>query len=339
MQSLSRRSVLAGIGGAAGLAALAACGGGGGGEPAPGAPGGRWEFTDDLGVRVSLPSPPRRIVAYVSGAAALWDFGVRPVGIYGPSRNDDGSKNPLAGNLDLNAVQSVGEGYTEFAVERLAALQPDLLIASLNGAGPADRWIIKDTIAAQIEPICPIYSIQESLNPLPQVIDSYATLASRLGANVTEPTITQARSAFEAAGQRLRSAIEQKPGLRTEFVYGDNDGFYVASPKFYSTLIWYHQLGLTIARQDDPSTDFYQQLSWEQASFYPSDVVLTDIRSFSLPQQDMIARFPTFRDLPAVRAGQLGGWNGEPRFSYQTAITEVNQLADTVSRARTGVAG
>lgn len=342
MQAVSRRAFFSVAGGTAAALALAGCGGGdteGGGSGGAGTASGPWDFTDDLGKRINLPARPQRVVAYVSGAAALWDFGVRPAGVYGPTKNEDGSPNLQAGNIDLAAVTSVGgEDYNGLPLERLAALKPDLLIASLNGPTAESRWVIKDDIA-QIEQICPVYSIQESAKPLPEIISAYETLAQRLGGDVSAPAIAEARTTFQAAGDELKGALAEKPGLRVEFAYADTDGFYVASPKFYSTLIWYSQLGMDIARKDDPATDFLQQLSWEEVAKYPADLICTDIRTFSLPQKQIITQFPTFANLPAVKAGQLGDYNGEPRFSYQQAVAEVQNLTESVRKSRTGVAG
>ncbi|MFP5020239.1 ABC transporter substrate-binding protein [Pseudonocardia phyllosphaerae] len=344
MQNVSRRSFFSLAGGAAALAALTACGGGGGNEQGgagggAGAAGGPWEYTDDLGKKISLPQRPQKIVAYVNGAAALWDFGVRPAGLYGPSRDSDGKPNLQAGNMDLGQVQSIGgEDYNGVNLEKLAALNPDLMIASLAGETPDSRWVIKDDLA-QIEKICPVYSIREFGKPIPEIIGGYQTLAERLGADVNEPGIATARDAFTKAGDELKAAVAEKKGLRAEFVYGDTDGFYVASPTFYPNINWYTTLGLTSARAGAPlSADFLEQLSWEQVGKYPSDLILTDIRTFSLPQQQMIKQFPTFAALPAVKAGQLGGWNGEPRFSYQGSVEEVRNLAAAVRKARPGIA-
>ena len=91
--------------------------------PASVAVDGAWSFTDDRGVTVSLPALPQRIVAQVTAAASLWDYGVRPVGIFGPQRRADGTPDPLAGNIDLDAVTSLGEAWGEFDLERLIALQ------------------------------------------------------------------------------------------------------------------------------------------------------------------------------------------------------------------------
>lgn len=61
---------------------LAACGGDGD-DGSEAAGGGQWAFTDGRGVRVSLESPPKRIVMQEYAAAHFMPLGVKPVGIFG----------------------------------------------------------------------------------------------------------------------------------------------------------------------------------------------------------------------------------------------------------------
>lgn len=82
--ALTRRRLLAG-GLALGLLAVLPGYGGDASQPS-GAASGLWEFTDDRGVTVSLPKRPVRVVAQTTSAAALWDYGVRPIAIFGPGR-------------------------------------------------------------------------------------------------------------------------------------------------------------------------------------------------------------------------------------------------------------
>src|SRR5690606_21754014 len=94
-------------------------------------PDGTWAFTDDRGVRVVADALPTRIVAQTSAAAALWDFGVKVVGIYGPNRHEDGSPDFQAGNLDLDAVEVLGDYGTdslEIDLEKFVELDPDLVV-------------------------------------------------------------------------------------------------------------------------------------------------------------------------------------------------------------------
>ena len=125
----TRRQFLAGTGTFALAALLGGCGDGETDGRAAQTDG-SWEFTDDRGRKISLPRRPQRIVAQVGAAAALWDFGIRPVGIFGEQKlsfAEGGSANTgvdhRVGNLDLGAVEWVGTTYGEFNIEKYAALQ------------------------------------------------------------------------------------------------------------------------------------------------------------------------------------------------------------------------
>ncbi|MGQ0719451.1 MAG: hypothetical protein ACT4NP_19480 [Pseudonocardiales bacterium] len=103
----TRRQFLAG--GAAVAALLAGCGRADPADPAVDAPRQPWRFIDDLGVTVELDAPPQRVVAQVSAAGALWDLGIRPIGVFGAQRKADGSPEDAIGQVDLDTVESVGE--------------------------------------------------------------------------------------------------------------------------------------------------------------------------------------------------------------------------------------
>ncbi|MGW4794900.1 hypothetical protein ACWEPC_21060 [Nonomuraea sp. NPDC004297] len=47
-------------------------------------------------------------MAQSGAAAALWDFGVRPVGVFGPHKLKDGGRDPEVGEVDIAAVESIG---------------------------------------------------------------------------------------------------------------------------------------------------------------------------------------------------------------------------------------
>src|SRR4051812_45504724 len=130
--ALSRRGFLIGAGGVAATVALAACGNNGA-QPANAA-GGPWSFTDDRGQQASRDQRPTRVVAYASSAAALWDYGVHAVGVFGPQKTADGRKEIQAGNIDLSAETSIGNAWDDFSLEKFAALKPDLVVTGLTGA-------------------------------------------------------------------------------------------------------------------------------------------------------------------------------------------------------------
>ncbi|MFS9599365.1 hypothetical protein Q6311_30995, partial [Klebsiella variicola] len=79
--------------------------------------------TTGYGNTITLDHAPERIVVDAYSAAALWDYGIRPVGIFGY-----GVGNPdVTDRADESTMTVVGrEG--ELSAEALAALDPDLVI-------------------------------------------------------------------------------------------------------------------------------------------------------------------------------------------------------------------
>lgn len=133
----SRRSV---IGGTLGIGAAAAVRFGSAQESTPAADG-EWSFTDDKGVTVTLPSRPERLVIDVNAAAPLWDFGVRPVAIFGWLATASGDFGPAGGRIDPEQVEIIGEGEATIDVEALVGLQPDLVITlTFSPDDPTEYW-------------------------------------------------------------------------------------------------------------------------------------------------------------------------------------------------------
>ena len=85
-----------------------------------------WTYADGGGKVVTLPEAPKRIVAHANVAAGLIPLGIRPVGIYadGPVKDD-----PSLRGLDLTGIEILGEAWGEIDIEKLAAAQPDIIIA------------------------------------------------------------------------------------------------------------------------------------------------------------------------------------------------------------------
>ena len=124
-RAVTRRRLLA-TGAAGGVILVAGCRSGA--QPATG-----WAFVDDRKRTVRLKKLPTRIVAYSTAAAALYDWGVTPVGVFGDSPRDD----PLLAGLPWDRVQVVGSvclfvGFLSLAVEHVSA-------ASAPGEKPAQN--------------------------------------------------------------------------------------------------------------------------------------------------------------------------------------------------------
>ena len=143
---------------------------------------------------------------------------MRPVGIFGPQTLPDGRKSPLAGDVDLSAVRSVGQAYGELDLEVLAALRPELIVSTKYVA--PTLWYIPDTIALQVEQIAPTVAISVVQRPVSVPIARFEALAAALGADVAAPPVVAARKRLEAATAAFTTAVAARPGLKVLVVAG-----------------------------------------------------------------------------------------------------------------------
>ncbi|MEO3977757.1 ABC transporter substrate-binding protein [Streptomyces sp. CAU 1734] len=337
---LGRRRFLALGGAVAATGLLAACGGsddrkspaGEGGRAA--ASRGPWSFTDDRGEKIDLPARPERIVAQSHPAAALWDFGIEPVGVFGPQKGADGEPSPQIGNVDPAAVTSVGTNFGEFQMEKLIALQPDLIVTIAYGPM---IWYIPEEVIKKIEKIAPIAVIQLMGVSVPDAVKRFGELAEALGADPASPAITRAKSEFEAAADAVKKAVAARPGLSVAVVSGTKENLFVADPGFHGDVKYFEQLGLEIVKPAKPEAGF-ESLSWEEAGRYKADLILEDARpEGGLTSAQLGAAYPTWKGNPAVRADQVVDWQTETPFTYQRFTKVLNDLATAVTKADAGV--
>ncbi|MGW0203792.1 ABC transporter substrate-binding protein [Nonomuraea sp. NPDC003201] len=328
---LPRRGFLASAAGLAAALTLAACGGEpatGGSAPAATASGAAqgWTFTDDRGKKAEQPKTPSRIVAQVGAAAALWDFGVRPVAVFGPHKLKDGSKDPQVGNVDITKVQGLGNVWDEFNVEQYIALQPDLLVSSMYIKGTL--WYVPEKSKDTIEQVAPTAGIMLTGRSATQVIGKYEELARSLGADMQG--VPEAKARMEAATKELA----QFKNLKILMMSGGPDAMWVVNPPEYPDIVHLMDAGLDVvkpAKVDEGG--FFQTLSWENADEYDADVILYDTRTQSLKPGEMMKK-PTFAKLPAVKAGQLYPWNAEAPYSYQGYAAFLEGLVANLKKAK-----
>jgi iron complex transport system substrate-binding protein len=332
----SRRGLLAAGGGAL-VALLSSCGGGDGdGEAANGsANGGGWSFTDDRARKISLGARPRRVVAYVGAAAALHDFGVggQIVGVYGPTRRKDGSRDPQAGELDVGKVTIIGNAYGEFDIEKYAALRPELLIDNMFVQN--DLFYVPKESKDKIFAIAPSIGIATGAVPLPRPIERFAGLAAALGADPAAAQVTAAKARFEKAAAAVRDAAKTRRGLKVMAASAAPDLFYVSNPGKNSDLMYFRELGVDLVVPAKVDQDgYFESLSWENIDRYRADVIMLDSRTQALRPKDLTAGKPSWRRLPAVKNGQVIAWQPEPRFSYAGCAPILEALAATIGSAR-----
>lgn len=327
----SRRSFLAGALGLGATALLAGCGDDGDAADSPGGADATFSFTDDRGKVVSG-KRPRHVVAYAGAAAALWDFGVRPVGIFGPSKRADGSQDPQSGSVDLGKVTSVGNAFGEFNVEQYLTLQPDLLVSVMYD--PQKLWYVPDDSAAKIEQLAPSVGIQLTKADLTDVIGKFAALSKALGADLESAVVKDARTAFDNAGGGLADAAKAAGGIRVMAVSASQDNLYVTIPEYYPDQRHYAERGVGFVVPTKPdASGFFETLSWENAAKYSADVIMWDARTQALTPEQLRSN-PAWSKLPAVVAGQLVPWKSEAQYSYQGFTGQQVELATALRGAK-----
>jgi iron complex transport system substrate-binding protein len=330
----SRRQFVAGMGALASLPALlAACGGddeeaaGGSGTTAA-KESGPWSFTDDRGEKVTLEKLPERMVAHEYAAVALWDYGIRPVGIFG---SIEMAKQPLFEGLDTEGIRQVGKAWGEINLESVAALRPDLVISTWWPGDGLLGGIKDDKVQGKIEAIAPIVGIHAQV-PATTTIDHFEKLAVSLGANADAPEVKAHRDRYAKSVEALKAALAEKEGLQAMAVYVDPELLYLGKVGDYSDLREYQSWGLEFitGESKDP---YWQQVSWENADSYDPDLILLDARAGS-PTVEDLAKLPVWRDYAAVKAGQVTPWHMEEDVSYRVFADHVEELTGAVTEAQ-----
>ncbi|OLT36989.1 ABC transporter substrate-binding protein [Actinomadura sp. CNU-125] len=327
----TRRGFLGTSGAVALGAVLAACGGDDGGNVTQGL--GAWSFTDDRGTEIDLKARPTRVVGYVGTAAALYDFGVdeRLVGVFGPTKLQDGSPDPQAGELPVDRLEIIGNAFGEFNIEKYAALSPDLLVDNMFVDG--ELFYVPSESADKIYALAPSLAISTGAVSLPKPLRRMGELAVALGADPNAPKVTEAKARFDKAAEAVRTAVEANKGVRVLAASASPDLFYASSPDKNSDLIFFKELGVELITPEKLGENgFYEELSWENADRYPADLIILDSRTQALQPEDLGGK-AAWRDLPAVKAGQVVPWEAEPRFSYLGCAPILENLAKAIESA------
>ena len=325
-RGLTRREfVLRGLALASAPLIIGACGEREGGQGAQAAGRrGPWKFTDDRGVEVSLDEPPQRIVAHEYALAALWDYGVRPVGTYGSVAMGD---QPIFESLDLDGIESVGEVWGEVNLEVLAALQPDLIISTFWPSEKMLGGVKDDKLESKMSALAPFVGIDAQV-PATKTIERFEELAGALGRDLESPEIEAIHADFDAAVESFQSALGATPGLRAMAVYADPEALYVGKTDDYSDLREFEAWGLEV-QSGESSDPYWEIVSWENADKYPADLILYDGRA-TAPSLDELAEIPLWNELPAVQANQLAPWHMEEGVSYRLFTEHVKELTAVI---------
>ncbi|MGW0086174.1 ABC transporter substrate-binding protein [Streptomyces sp. NPDC003393] len=338
---LSRRGILA-AGGALGLgAALAACGtddakSGGPGSGTAAARSGPWTFEDDRGQTAKADRVPANIVAFVGVAAALYDYGVRAKGVFGPTTAKGGKADVQAGDMDVSKVTVLGNEWGQFNIEKYAALAPDVLISTMfDDAGTL--WYVPEESKKKILAVgAPSVGISVYDRQLPEPLQRMLALAESLGGDVTGDKVRQAKKRFEDAAARLRAAAKAKPEIKVMAGSASQDLFYVSGTNLSIDLEYFKALGVNFVEPPEKAKaqggGWYESLSWENIDKYPADIIMMDNRTSAVQPAGITQG--TWKKLPAVKAGQVIARNPEPILSYDKCAPFLEDLAKAIETAK-----
>lgn len=301
-------------------------------ESTPEAASGEWTFTDDRGVTVTLPKRPERIVADLSAAAPLWDFGIHALAVAGWTTSTDAAW----GNVDRTTpVINAGTESGMPEAEALLALEPDLYVnITWSVDEPDDLWGFPDAESiATIERITPIVAI--SATGLADVNTArFAELAGLLGADLQSPELMQAKADYDAAVEAFSATAAKTADLASLFAYVPPEGVWNAAyPPDWADLAMYQKLGMTIVVPDAEPGSYWEELSREQALKYQPDVLFNSTREgIATPEQ--LQADPVFGVLPAIQADQIGFWNQDFIMSYQGLTAALTNMTMTLQAAK-----
>jgi iron complex transport system substrate-binding protein len=270
------------------------------------------------------------ILAQTISAATLWDYGIEVAGVYGDYLLDDGvTPDPQLGNVPADQVVSLGEWGEDFDIEGAIALGAELFVDVDRGGG---MWSIDPEIETLINEFASTVAI--STNQSARIAtERFQALAVSLGADADSPAIADARLALEDAERALTAAAADKPGLKVLVMTGDpTSNAYFVNPETAGDLSYYASLGVEIVTPTNPDPEqlnVYETASWEAIGKYPADLILFDSRyDISQLETDTL-----WNSLPAVKAGQVGVWDGVFPNSWQGLRGAVDRLTASIQQS------
>ena len=325
-QRLTRRGAL---GAAAGLAVVLH-GRGAAAARQDASPTSGWSFVDDKGVTVELPEAPQRLVADVNAAAPLWDFGIRPVGVFGWNASETGDFGDAGGNIDPSTVEVAGNATEPIQLEKLASLDPDLTITlTWTLDDPVEYWSIEEALVPQVQAIAPLLAMSAT-GRADVNTERFAELAAALGADLETPELAEAKAGYETAKTDFLAAAAAKADLVMLFVGITPEAVWVANPADWADLNFYLESGVSIVQPDAEPGSYWEQLSHEQALKYPADIIMVSTRPDAIGY-DELPEHPTFSAHPAVQAGQAIPWNQDFIMSYQGMTEAMAHMTATLT--------
>ncbi|WP_435135158.1 ABC transporter substrate-binding protein [Actinacidiphila sp. bgisy144] len=262
-----------------------------------------WEFTDDRGSTATGPGTPPRVVAYVRAGAALWEYGIRPVAVYGSGHDSGARADPAKlGGLDPREAAYLGGG-ADITAEVLRELRPDVVV-DVTYDGKSAYALAEDAAEQAGVPVVALGVGGGA--PLRTILGRFAELAAAFGAPAPaadgELAAAEAELRELAAGAGTAGVVALSPG--------GPEQVHLARPETWPELRHLADLGV---RTPDPGPGpgvNWRTTDWDQAleAVGGAGVLLADARANAVPLAEL-AGVPAWQQL--ARTAQVLPWNPE----------------------------
>jgi iron complex transport system substrate-binding protein len=293
---------------------------------------GAWSYTSGNGQVVKLDRKPERIIAHAYSAAALMEFGIRPVAVWadGPVKSDVGLK-----GIDFEGIEIIGETWGKIDVEQAAALRPDLIVGDWWPAEKAYSGMEGgvEERSKKIGTLAPVVGPSQGDSIL-DLIEGYERLAGSLGAQVDTGSAAAGKASFEKARAAFTAAAKAKPGLTALAISPYEDKYAVAVPKHAPELRDLQRWGLNVInpKRPDPSFPYWETLSFEKADTYQPDLLLFDDRNY--PQNfQLLEKQPIAKSIKAFAAGAYVPWPAYWLHTWSDYAEELAELTAAIEKA------
>jgi iron complex transport system substrate-binding protein len=237
--------------------------------------------------------------------------------------------------MDISKVTILGNVWDQFNVEKYAALAPDVLISTMfDGAGTL--WYVPEASKDKIAQLAPSVGISVYDRQLTEPLQRMWALAESLGADMKAAKVTDAKKRFEEAAARLRKAAKAKPEIKVMAASAADTLFYVSGTNLSIDLEYFKALGVNFVEPPEKAKakggGWYESLSWENVDKYAADIIMMDDRTSAIQPADITK--PTWKKLPAVKAGQVISRSPEPILSYDKCTPLLTSLAEALEKAK-----
>ncbi|GHH49991.1 ABC transporter substrate-binding protein [Streptomyces umbrinus] len=273
-----------------------------------------WEFTDDRGITLRRIGRPERVAAYVRAGAALWDLGVRPVGVYGSGHDGDEPDRAKSGALADVPYLGAGKGLDDGAIR---SVRPDIVV---------DVTYDRDkpyavTEAAAKRAGAPVLALAVGGDTsLPNILARFDQLAVALGG---EPA--GGDSELAAAEDAVRSAASVPLKVLALSAAGARQ-VHLARPGTWPELRHLAELGVELVEPGDGGAN-WATTTWERALGLAPDLVLADARANAVPAGELES-VPAWEALTATAT--VEPWNPELPCSAHAYAAFLRSVADAL---------